>query len=240
MNIPILYEDSDLLVLNKPAGISVHKDGYNGEEETIADWVAKKYPELKEVGEPMMAQNGTLIHKPGIVHRLDKDTSGALLVAKNQPTYYSLKKQFKEHMIDKVYRLITYGNFSSDKEQGTINLPIGRSRKDSRRRLAGPGASSVIREALTHYKVLESFPGYSYIEAHPKTGRTHQLRVHFKAIGHALVCDSLYAHGEVCLPGLERQALHAYSLAFVRPNGERLKVEAPLPTDLQIAIASLK
>ena len=240
MNIPILYEDSDILVLNKPAGISVHKDGYNMEEFTIADWVAAKYPALKEVGEPLLMKNGTQIEKPGIVHRLDKDTSGILLVAKNEKTFQYLKLQFKDHLIQKTYLLIVYDNFSADKEQGTIDLPIGRSKKDSRKRLAGRGASSVLREAVTHYKVIQNFPGYSYVEAHPKTGRTHQIRVHFKAIGHPLVCDSLYAAGKPCLPGLSRQALHAVEIACELPGKGRVSFVAPLPDDLKKALAGLE
>jgi 23S rRNA pseudouridine1911/1915/1917 synthase len=240
MEIPILYEDNDVLVLNKPAGISVHKDGFNDQEFTIADWVVEKYPALIQVGEPLILKNGTKINKPGIVHRLDKDTTGVLLIAKNQATYNLLKKQFQDHSIEKTYWLLVYGNFSPDKEQGTIDLPIGRSRKDPRRRLAGLGASSVLREALTHYKVTTSFPGYSLVEAHPKTGRTHQLRVHFKAIGHPLVCDSLYAPGLPCLPGLARQALHAAKLEFDLPSGGRKTVDAPLPEDLKIALDNLK
>lgn len=239
-DISILYEGENLLAINKPAGISVHKDGYNIEEYTIADWVLEHYPATKEVGEPLVAPNGAVVEKPGIVHRLDKDTSGVLLVAKNQKTFQFLKQQFKDHSINKTYLLIVYDNFSADKVQGTIDLPIGRSKKDSRKRLAGRGASSILRAAITHYKVLESFPGYSYVEAHPKTGRTHQLRVHFKAIGHPLVCDPLYAAGKPCLPGLDRQALHAARLEFALPTGGRKEVSAPLPADLAGALRALE
>ncbi|MCX6713149.1 MAG: RluA family pseudouridine synthase [Candidatus Vogelbacteria bacterium] len=239
MDIPILYEDENILALNKPAGVAVHKDGYNSEEETVADWVLAKYPALVEVGEPMTAQNGTVIAKPGIVHRLDKDTSGVLLVAKNQSTYLALKKQFQEHSIKKIYRLLVYGSFSADKMEGTIDLSIGRSRKDSRRRLAGKGASSVLREAVTNYRVLENFAEHAYAEARPETGRTHQIRVHFKAINHPIVCDSLYAPQMTCLPGLERQALHAMSIEFSL-LGKSIRLEASLPTDFQTALASLK
>jgi 23S rRNA pseudouridine1911/1915/1917 synthase len=239
MDIAILYEDEHLLAINKPAGLGVHKDGVSSGEWTVADWVAEIYPALKEVGEPFTAANGMPIEKPGIVHRLDKDTSGVLLIAKDQPTYLFLKRQFSKHTIVKTYLALVYGNFSADKQQGTISLPIGRSRKDPRKRLAMRAAGGVVREALTHYQVLGSFPGFSYIEAHPKTGRTHQIRVHFKAINHPIVCDPLYAEGQPCLPGLSRQALHAFAIEFTL-SGRSLRIEAPVPADFQGALATLE
>lgn len=240
INIPILYEDSDLLVLNKPAGISVHRDGRN-EEYTIADWLVEKYPAIKNVGEPMIGQNGEEIAKPGIVHRLDKDTSGVLLVAKNQPTFLFLKDQFQNHSIKKTYRLLVNGEFKQEEgTEATIDLPIGRSKKDPRMRVARLKSPGKLREAVTDYKILKKFPGFTYLEAYPKTGRTHQIRVHFKAISHPVACDGLYAPGLPCLPGLNRQALHAYRLDFNQPNGESLIIEAPLPADFEVALESLK
>ena len=240
-NIPILYEDDDLLVLNKPAGISMHKDGRN-EEFTMADWLLEKYPEIKDVGESMIAQNGKEIAKPGIVHRLDKDTSGVLLVAKNQTTYLSLKEQFQNHSIKKTYRLIVSGEFKQEEgDEGVIDLPIGRSKKDPRVRVARLKSPGKLREAVTVYRILKKFKNFTYIEASPETGRTHQIRVHFKAISHPVACDSLYAPGLPGLSGLNRQALHAFSLEFIQPqNGEVLKIEAPFPVDFQAALESLE
>lgn len=240
MQIPILYEDDDMVALDKPAGIAVHKDGHNKEGYTIADWLVEKYPAIVGVGEPLLLEDGSRVEKPGIVHRLDRDTTGVLLAAKNQPTYLYLKRQFQTHAIKKAYRLIVYGNFSKEKLEGTINVPIGRSRKDSRLRVASRKAVSVLREAITYYRVLDQLPGYAYVEAHPKTGRTHQLRAHFKAAGHPIICDSLYASGQVCPPGLNRQALHAFSLEFRHPQKGQMKIESELPADFRAALENLK
>jgi len=240
-DISILYEDSDILAVNKPAGLGVHRDGFSTEP-ALTDWLLTKYPDIKDVGEPMMTQKGEKIDKPGIVHRLDKDTSGVLLVAKNQPAYLALKKQFQEHLIKKTYRLIVYGNIISadGAKEGKIDLAIGRTRQDPQQRLAGFGATGELREALTYYQVLKNYSGFAYVEAHPQTGRTHQLRVHFKAINHPIVCDALYAPKQPCLPGLARQALHAFKLDFTLPSGGAKSLEAPLPEDFKEALGSLE
>jgi 23S rRNA pseudouridine1911/1915/1917 synthase len=240
IDIPILYEDSDLLVLNKPANIAVHGDGRN-KDFTLADWLMEKYPAIKNIGEPMIGQNGEEIAKPGIVHRLDKDTSGVLVVAKNQPTYLFLKEQFQNHSTKKTYRLLVTGEFKqAEEEEATIALPIGRSKNDPRMRVARLKSPGKLREAVTDYKILKKFKNFTYIEAYPKTGRTHQIRVHFKAISHPVACDSLYAPNLPCLPGLSRQALHAYSLEFTASNGQTLKIEAPLPGDFKKALEALR
>ena len=223
-------------------GISVHSNGRNEDEFTLADWLIERYPDLKEVGESMISQNGKEIIKPGIVHRLDKQTSGALLVAKNQEAYFFLKEQFKEHLIKKIYRVLVSGVFKQEEGfETTIDLPIGRSKKDPRIRVARLKSKGKLREATTDYKILKKFEGFTYLEAYPKTGRTHQIRVHFKAISHPVVCDDLYAPNLPCLPGLTRQALHAFSLEFKLPkNNQTFKVEAPLPVDFSQALESLK
>jgi 23S rRNA pseudouridine1911/1915/1917 synthase len=249
LEIPILYEDADFLVLNKPAGISVHGDGRN-DEYTIADWLMEKYPNIKDVGEPAFVKsqlskpssaNSYGGARPGIVHRLDKDTTGVLLVAKNQPTFLFLKEQFKNHSIKKTYRLIVNGEFKQEEgTEVTIDLPIGRSKNDPRLRVARLKSSGKLREAVTDYKILKKFKDFTYLEAYPKTGRTHQLRAHFKAISHPLACDQLYAPDLLCPTGLGRQALHAFRLEFNQPNGEKLKIEAPLPADFQTALENLE
>lgn len=237
--IPIIFEDDSILVINKPAGLSVHSDGIS-QEKTLADWLVDKYPDIKTVGEPMINQKGETIIKPGIVHRLDKDTSGVLLVAKNQPTFLFLKEQFQKHTIKKTYRLLANGEFKQGVgEGGTIDLPIGRSKKDPRIRVARLKSPGKLREAITDYKILEKFKGFTYLEAYPRTGRTHQLRVHFKAISHPLICDNLYAPNLPCLPGLARQALHAYSLEFTHLNGKVMELISPLPEDFKKALENL-
>jgi len=239
IDIPILYEDDNLLVVNKPAGLVVHGDG-RSKDETLVDWLIEKYPDLKLVGESMLGPKGEEILKPGIVHRLDKDTSGVLVVAKNQTTYQVLKEQFQNHLIKKTYRLLVTGEFKQvEGEEGTIDLPIGRSKKDPRIRVARLKSPSKLRDAITDYKILKKFKGFTYVEAYPKTGRTHQIRVHFKAIGHPLAGDSLYGSNLPTLPGLNRQALHAYCLEFSLQD-KKFKIEAPLPADFQTALESLK
>ena len=178
------------------------------------------------------------VHRPGIVHRLDRDTSGVLLIAKNQEAYVHLKQQFKESNVTKVYRAFLYG--APKDVEGVIDLPIGRSNKDFRLRSAEKHPRGKLREALTKYKVLEVGGEYSYIEANPKTGRTHQLRAHFKSLQHPIVCDPLYAPKRECALGFNRLALHAYSLTLTLPNGTTLCAEAPLPKDFIGALKALK
>lgn len=232
-SISIIYKDDDLVVINKPAGISVHGDGVSSER-TIVDWVLENFPECQGVGEPMRLPNGALVDRPGIVHRLDKDTSGVLVIARSQAAFEFLKNAFKDRTTQKVYQALVYG--SPKEDEGVIDAPIGRSRKDPRLRIAHPGAVGKLREALTSYKVLDRFSGYSLLEVRPKTGRTHQIRVHLKLLGYPIVCDSLYAPGKECLPGLARQALHAASLELQKPDGVVMRFEADLPADFKAAL----
>lgn len=262
MKIKILYEDSNILAIDKPSGISVHGDGRT-KEKTIADWVLKNYPKMKNVGEPMGE-----IARPGIVHRLDRETSGVLVLAKNQKVHQFLKKQFQERIIKKTYVAIVDGWVKND--HGVINKPIGRSPKDFRRHLAGRGARGEMREAITEYKVLKRFEKqagvlknsssftrqngagsdtdknflkllpakFSYLEVKPKTGRTHQIRVHLKFLNHPVICDSLYNPGGSCPKGIKRLALHAKSIEFNLPagrqgnlKGKTIKIESPTPKE---------
>ena len=238
----VIYQDNDIIVVNKPAGIAVHK-GVAEKGETLADWLIEKFPEMKKVGD-----NPEL--RPGIVHRLDKDTSGVLVAARNQKSFEFLKNQFQKREVVKKYLALVEGELKND--NGTIDLPIGRSRSDFRKKLASDSAKGELREAVTEYKVLERFGNvehsmsnighpYTLVEAYPKTGRTHQIRVHFKAIGHPIVCDSLYGGKRMTCPyGLARHFLHANFLEFISPSGARLKLEADLPEDLEKALAGLR
>jgi 23S rRNA pseudouridine1911/1915/1917 synthase len=253
MKIKILYEDKDVLVIDKPSGIAVHPDG-RGKVETITDWVLKKYPKMKNVGEPYHAAtvpqkfsslrpqagpSGMKIFeelpRPGVVHRLDKDTSGVLVLAKNQKTYEFLKKQFQERRVKKVYHAVVSGYVKNDK--GIINKPIGRSPTDFRRHLAGRGARGELREAVTEYKVLKRFEDkngkFSYLEIYPKTGRTHQIRVHMKYFSHPVVHDSLYNPNTPSPVGINHLALHAKSIEFKDLKGKTIKIESKLPREFQ-------
>ncbi len=248
----ILYENDDCLFLNKPAGISVHGDGKTPEY-TVADWLLAERPALAGVGEPLMIRvpggGEVSVPKPGIVHRLDKDTSGVMLVAKTQEAYEFFKKQFQERKVEKVYHCFVYGWIKEDSM--VIDAPIGRDSGDIRRWTAGKGARGTVREALTGISVrarLGSRPyegkgsteegTYSFVEARPKTGRTHQIRVHLRSVNHPIVADALYAPKREAALGFERLALHARSLSVVLPGGERTTVTAPYPPDFAAAVAA--
>ena len=231
MRLNIVYEDKNFLVLNKPAGVVVHPDK-NHAQNTLVQEIVKEYPEIRKVGEDLT--------RPGIVHRLDKDTSGILVVARNQETFDYLKSIFQKREIKKTYLVLVSGVIKND--NGVIDLPIGRSRKDSRRRIAGKGASGKLREAVTEYKVVKRFSDFTFLEARPLTGRTHQIRAHFAAISRPVACDKIYGGKNLrhppfmaeadCPAGLVRQFLHAWKLEFVSSSGARMSFEADLPKDL--------
>ncbi|MEK7190522.1 MAG: RluA family pseudouridine synthase [Patescibacteria group bacterium] len=248
MKIKILYEDANILAIDKPSGILVHpapsRQGGSYEtgpdEKTVVDIFKKKYPKLE------------------IVHRLDRDTSGVLLLAKNKKAHEFLKKQFQDRTVKKIYHAIVNGWVKDD--HGFIKKPIGRSPKDFRRHLSGRGARGEMREAITEYKVLKRFQAkcsqnssscalprvrsgtlgnknfvntlpFTYLEVRPKTGRTHQIRVHMKFINHPVVCDSLYNPNGSCPKGLKRMGLHAKSIEFQNLKNEIIKIELPMPKE---------
>lgn len=250
-SVKIFYEDKGVLVVNKPAGLVTHSDGRTGEP-TVVDWLLKKYPKIKGVGEfsPLQATRHGLHpdFRSGIVHRLDRETSGALLIAKNQKSFEFLKKQFQSGEVEKIYNAFVYGRPKED--SGVIDRPIARSKKDFRLWSAQRGARGREREAVTEYTVLARITApaprgggsdsFSFLELKPKTGRTHQIRVHLKAINHPVVCDKLYAPKRDCALGFSRLALHALSIAFTSPSGKTLVVQAPYPEDFKRAIGLLK
>ncbi len=221
--ISILYEDKHYIAVNKPAGIVVHPDGKR-EEPALTDWIIKHYPNIKGVGEPLMG-----IDRPGIVHRIDKETSGVLLIAKDQEAYEALKAQFQDRTVKKKYYAFVYGELKD--KYGIINRPIGRSKSDFRKWSATRGARGEMREAETWYTVIKTTKLASYVLVEPKTGRTHQIRVHFAAINHPIIHDGLYAAGKQKLFGFTRNALHAFSVTFTNMEGKEVTVEAPLPKD---------
>jgi 23S rRNA pseudouridine1911/1915/1917 synthase len=235
--IEILYEDKDILAINKPAGLVVHADGRTIEP-TVADWVLENYPKTKDVGEPITLTDGRILIRPGIVHRLDRDTSGVLLIAKTQKGFDFLKAQFQNREAKKAYHMFVYGRVKND--SGTIDRPIGRSKNDFRMWTAQRGSRGEMRDAVTEYDVLGRGEGVSFLEARPLTGRTHQIRVHFKAINYAVVSDPLYAPKMPSMLGFTRTALHARSIRFTLLNGKVMKIEAPYPEDFEKAIKTFK
>lgn len=214
-NIPldIYYEDSDLLVVNKPKGMVVHPANGNPNGTLVNALMYHCKDSLSGI-------NGEI--RPGIVHRIDKDTSGLLLVAKNDFTHENLAQQFKNHTITRVYNAIVYGNVKN--EEGDIDAPIGRHKTD-RKKFCVTQTNS--KNAFTHYEVLEKLNGFTLIEARLKTGRTHQIRVHLQSIGHPLAGDPVYGPKNV-ISQLNGQALHAGVLGFIHPrSGEYLEFTSP-------------
>ena len=231
----IIYEDDDVLVIDKPAGLIVHSDGRT-EEPSVAGWVLETHPYMSEAGEPWVSPQGEIVPRPGIVHRLDRTTSGVMALAKNKKAYEFLKLQFQSRSIEKTYRAFVYGHPKED--SGTIEKEIVRIRSNPPRwGVKRFGEEKKHRAAVTEWRMRvrgEDFATgekVSYIELSPKTGRTHQLRVHMKAINHPVVCDSLYAPRMPCLLNFSRPALHAYRLSVALPSGEHRVFEAPLPED---------
>lgn len=233
MELPILFENEDLVAVNKPAGIMTHPDGRNTEA-TASDWFAANYPESATVGETQRLPDGTELARPGVVHRLDRETSGVLVFAKTNEAHAFLKEAFQNREAKKTYLAFTYG--TPKEKKGTIEFSIGRSRQDFRLRSAQPKAKGTLREAITHYLVLAEENGYGLIKLMPETGRTHQIRVHLKAIHHPVVADALYAPGRKNELGFERLALHSYRLDLPLPQGSRELLTAPLPPDFQAAL----
>lgn len=216
-NIPlsVLYEDADVLVIDKPKGMVVHPapGHYSG---TLVNAV------LYHCKGQLSGINGVL--RPGIVHRIDRDTTGSLIVCKNDAAHKIIAQQLKEHSLNRSYRAIVHGVI--EENEGTVRAPIGRDEKD-RKRMAVNEKNG--KEAVTHYKVLERFRDYTYIECRLETGRTHQIRVHMTSIGHPLLGDEVYGARKTAFH-LEGQTLHAYCLGFMHPvNGAYIEVKAPLP-----------
>ena len=235
-SVKIIYEDGDIIAINKPAGLLVHGVGLDAKaerkSETLVDWISDNYPEIKNVGdEPNL--------RPGIVHRLDRETSGVLIIAKNQKAFEYLKNLFKKREINKKYIALVKGKIKN--KRGVIDSPIGKNKKDFRKKAVFQNSAEKTREAITEYNVLEKFLEYTLVEAYPKTGRTHQIRVHLKSIGHPVVCDKLYGpKKEECPFGLSRHFLHANEIDLILPSGVRIKLEADLPEDLERVLKELR
>ena len=228
----IIYEDHDLLVLNKPAGLTVHKTSPTDKQTTLVDWLTEKYPQIKEVGDDPAV-------RPGIVHRLDKHTSGLMVVAKTQAAFSYLKEQFQTKKMKKQYLALVFGQLKN--QSGLIDKPLGKLGTKQTTQIKGKTELDV-KEAQTEYQVIEEFNGFSLLEVKPLTGRTHQIRVHLNSIGHPIVGDSLYGGKHHPRPAglLERMFLHAQKLEFTTLAGEPLTLEADPPSELTNFLNSLR
>ena len=215
-NIPIsiLYEDNDIIVVDKPKGMVVHPapGHYSGTLVNALMYLCK---------DSLSGINGEI--RPGIVHRIDMNTTGSLLVCKNDTAHKSIAKQIKDHTVNRIYKGIVIGNIKED--EGTINLPIGRNPKDRKKMAVVENG----KNAITHYKVLERFKGYTFCEFKLETGRTHQIRVHMSNAGHALLGDDIYSSNKNNFK-LTGQTLHAQTIGFIHPTtNEYVEISAPLP-----------
>ncbi|MCQ2450604.1 MAG: RluA family pseudouridine synthase [Clostridia bacterium] len=215
-NIPlsIVYEDNDLLVVNKPKAMVVHPAAGN-ESGTLVNAV------MYHCGNSLSGINGVL--RPGIVHRIDKNTSGLLMIAKNDDAHICLSEQIKEHSFQREYEAVVYGNIKED--SGTVDAPIGR-HPVKRKQMAVTDKNS--KEAVTHFTVLERFGNFTHVRLKLETGRTHQIRVHMAYIGHPVAGDDVYGPKKV-ISELSGQCLHAKHLGFVHPNGKKMEFESELP-----------
>ena len=212
--INIIYEDNDILIVNKEKGMVVHPGNGNPDKTLANAVVAHCKDSLSGIGGKI---------RPGIVHRIDKDTSGLVIIAKNDTAHINLSNQIQKRKVKKTYMALVRGVIKEN--EATINMPIGRSIKD-RKKMA---VSKTGKEAITHFKVLNRFDGYTFIEVNIETGRTHQIRVHMAEIGYPIVGDEVYSNGKNPF-GVEGQMLHAAKLEFKHPRtGELVTFEAPLP-----------
>lgn len=246
----IIYKDENFIAVDKPAGLLVYQAGNskhearNSKQHTLADWLIEKFPEIKSVGDDPKI-------RPGIVHRLDKDTSGVILIARNQKYFEYLKNLFQNHQIKKIYWTLVRGMVRPKK--GIIEKPISLKPGTTKRTV---WQGKMTKEAITEYKVLKYYQCclddynissaiakkvlyLSLVEVYPKTGRTHQIRIHFASIGHPIVNDELYGPKEK-LNGLKRQFLHAKSIEFNQNEKSKIKIETDLPGDLKAILEGLK
>ncbi len=224
----IIYEDDDVIVVNKPAGLLIHKAPGNADA-SLADALLKYCPGMKKAGEDE--------NRRGIVHRLDKEASGIIIAAKNQTAFRHLKRQFSDRLTEKHYTVLVMGDVKD--AHGTIRFPIARS--STRAHMAARPESQDGKEAVTHYEVKQHFSNSTLLDVLIETGRTHQIRAHFFALGFPVAGDALYARKDIkAVPGLTRLFLHARALGITLPNGEKKTFEAPLPKELEAVLTTLK
>ena len=223
--VPVIYEDKDIIVVNKPKGMVVHPANGNPDGTLVNAILAMCKGSLSGIGGEI---------RPGIVHRLDKDTSGLLIVAKNDEAHIKMSKQIQDRKVEKRYIALVRGNVPDD--EATIDMPIARSKVDRKKMAVDKNG----KEAVTHFKVLKRYGNYTLLEIKIDTGRTHQIRVHMSYIGYPVVGDSVYSSGKNEF-GVEGQMLHARYLKFKHPiTGKELNLEAPLPEDFEKIIKQLE
>ncbi len=223
----ILYEDDDLLIVNKPKGMVVHPSAghYSG---TLVNAI------MFHCKDSLSGINGEI--RPGIVHRIDMDTTGSLIVCKNDNSHINIAEQIKIHSVNRIYEGIVFGNVKED--EGTIDAPIGR-HPIERKKMSINDKNG--KPAITHYKVLARFGNYTYMQFKLETGRTHQIRVHMSSIGHPLIGDNLYASGKTQFKNLTGQTLHAKTIGFIHPSThEYMEFHAPLPEYFEKLLSQLK
>lgn len=236
-DIKVIYEDQDLLILDKPSGVTVNKADTTKGEFTVQDYLEEKF---KTNDAYLTADKDSDFYKrAGFVHRIDKETSGILVIAKNQPSFENLQGQFKDRKVSKSYVALVHGHV--DSSEGEISVPVGRLPWNRKRF----GVLAGGKEAVTQYKILERFEKpFTLLELNPKTGRTHQIRVHLKYFNHPIFGDSLYAGRKISRDDrkiLERFFLHAKKILFYHPRtGDRVEFESPLPTELENVLNILK
>ena len=220
----ILYQDKDIVVINKPCGMVVHPAAGN-EDGTLVNALMYHIQDLSGIGGEM---------RPGIVHRLDKDTSGLILIAKHDKAHLAMSEQFKSRTMEKHYRAVAYGSFSQD--CGLIDAPIARHPVDRKKMAVVEGG----KPSQTEWRVLERFRGATYLDVHLLTGRTHQIRVHMQSVGHPLLGDKIYAPHIKTSVHVPRLMLHAYSLSFDHPiSGKRMELVAPMPQEFTTLLEKL-
>ena len=221
----VVYEDGDVIVVNKPKGLVVHP-APGHPDGTLVNAL------LHHCGDSLSGIGGEL--RPGIVHRIDRDTSGLIIAAKNDFAHQKLAAQLQDHTLSRVYRCIVVGNLRED--SGTVDAPIGRHVVDRKKMAVTAGG----RAAVTHWRVLERFPGYTYVECRLETGRTHQIRVHMAHLGHPILGDTVYGNKKA-VPGLQGQCLHAVGLRFIHPRtGEPVELSCPLPEAFEAQLIKLR
>ena len=221
----VVYEDGDVIVVNKPKGLVVHP-APGHPDGTLVNAL------LHHCGDSLSGIGGAL--RPGIVHRIDRDTSGLLIAAKNDFAHQRLSAQLQDHTLSRVYRCIVVGNLRED--AGTVDAPIGRCPADRKKMAVVAGG----RPAVTHWTVLERLPGHTYVECRLETGRTHQIRVHMASIGHPILGDTVYGSKKP-VPGLQGQCLHAVGLRFLHPRtGEVVELWCELPEEFQAQLRRLE
>ena len=221
----IIFQNKNIIVVDKPAGLAVHP-GVGTSEKTLVDFLLEKFPEIKDVGDAPEI-------RPGIVHRLDKETSGVMVVARNQKTFEFLKDLFKNRQIEKKYLALVHGKLKT--KEGQVEGEMGRSKKDFRKQALVRGKISVRKErySLTHFKVKKEFEKYSLLEVFPKTGRMHQIRVHLHSVGHPIVGDKKYTFKEFKNIFAPRMMLHANSISFIGPDKEKYFFESRPPEEFE-------